>query len=66
MPDKIKYRQYKAQGNDRDTEIGEDIPEPSLIKIRKHTQAHDGAGKQHKEKNCYRARLSSSIVCIHI
>ena len=49
MSDKIKDRHYKAKGNDRDAKIGEHIPEPSLIKIRKHTQAHDGAGKQHKE-----------------
>ena len=66
MPDKIKDRHYKAKGNDRDAKIGKHVPEPSLIKIRKHAKAHNGAGKQYEEKNCYRARFSSSIVCIHI
>ena len=51
MPDKVKDSQNKAQGNDRNAKIGKHIPEHSLIKIGKHTQAHDGARKQHKEKN---------------
>ena len=45
MPDKIKDRKYKAKGYYRDAKIGEHIPEPSLVKIRKHTQSYYGAGK---------------------